>query len=95
MRAISRRVILRRAIGALSVVTLAPLTARVATAASCSDPASESLRESLNYKEESAQPAQACSACAFFTAAGACGNCTILSDTVNPKGHCDSWSAKS
>jgi hypothetical protein len=95
MHNVSRRVILRRGIQALSVAALMPLSMRPALAASCSDSASESLRTSLNYKEESPSPAQTCSACAFFTAAGACGNCTIMSDNVSPKGHCDSWSAKS
>jgi hypothetical protein len=92
---LNRRAILRRGIQVLSIAALVPLTMRSALAASCSDPASESLRTSLNYKESSPIAAQTCSACAFFTIAGACGNCTIMSDNVNPQGHCDSWAAKS
>lgn len=95
MQKLSRRVILRKGLQVLSIAAIVPLTARPAIAASCSDPASESLRASLNYKEESPSAAQTCSACAFFTTAGSCGNCSIMSDKVNPKGHCDSWSARS
>lgn len=77
------------------MATLVPLSMRRAVAASCSDPASESLRTSLNYTEASPSATQTCSACAFFTAVADCGNCSIMSDKVNPKGHCDSWAARS
>jgi hypothetical protein len=43
-------------------------------------------------------PKMTCSACGFFEAdakdAAACGNCKIFNGPANPKGHCDSWSAK-
>jgi hypothetical protein len=95
MKSPTRRAILRRGLQVLSALAVAPLTIeRAGAAASCSDASSESLRASLNYKDASPVPAQSCSACAFFTAGGKCGNCSIMSDKVDPKGHCDSWSAK-
>jgi len=95
MKTPSRRAILRRGLQVLSALAVAPLAiGRASAAASCSNASSESLRASLNYKDASPSPAQSCSACAFFTAGGNCGNCSIMSDKVNPKGHCDSWSAK-
>jgi High potential iron-sulfur protein len=91
----TRRTIVRRLLQVLSALAVAPLAIeRASAAASCSDASSESLRASLNYKDASPVPAQSCSACAFFTAGGKCGNCSIMSDKVDPKGHCDSWSAK-
>ncbi len=96
MKTPTRRTILRRGLQALSALAMAPLAIeRASAAASCSDASSESLRASLNYKDAAPVPAQSCSACAFFTAGGKCGNCSIMSDKVDPKGHCDSWSAKS
>ena len=91
-----RRVIMRRAVQTLCAFSLLPLAARANAAVSCSDPASESLRASLNYKDSAPSPGQSCSACTFFTAGAkpSCGNCTIMNDQVNPKGHCDSWTAK-
>lgn len=95
MSTTSRRTILRRGVQALAAASLAPLVVRQAqAAASCSTDASESLRESLNYKEPSPMAAQNCSTCSFYTAAGNCGSCSIMSDKVSPKGHCDSWAPK-
>jgi hypothetical protein len=95
MSATSRRAILRHGVQALAALSLAPLAVRQAqAAASCSTDASESLRESLNYKEPSTVAAQSCSACSFYTAAGNCGSCSIMSDKVSPNGHCDSWAPK-
>lgn len=54
-----------------------------------------SSRRSLNYVEASPNPGQACADCAFFHAGGGCGTCDMFNGgPVNPKGHCDSWSAK-
>jgi hypothetical protein len=95
---LARRDIMRRGVQILSAMSLLPLAARRANAAaSCSDPSSESLRTSLHYADAAPNAAQSCSACSFFTAEPKqpCGNCAIMSDRVNPKGHCDSWSAKS
>jgi hypothetical protein len=91
----SRRTILRHGVQALAALSLVPLAARQAqAAAACSTETSESLRESLNYQEPAPVAAQNCAACSFYTAAGNCGNCSILSDKVSPQGHCDSWAAK-
>ncbi|HWS63234.1 MAG TPA: hypothetical protein VN325_10810 [Steroidobacteraceae bacterium] len=95
MKKPTRRAVLRRGLQILSALAVAPLAIeRAGAAASCSDASSESLRASLNYKDASPVPAQSCSACAFFAAGGKCGNCSIMNDKVDPKGHCDSWSAK-
>jgi hypothetical protein len=65
----------------------------------CADPAQmtsaeASVRRTLNYVEQSADPARVCSGCEFFSAAaGGCGTCEMFSGkAVNPGGHCDSWS---
>ena len=91
-----RRDMMRRAVQTLGTFALLRLAARARAGASCSDPSSESLRASLNYKDSAANPAQSCAVCTFFTAApkSPCGSCTIMNDHVNPKGHCDSWTAK-
>jgi hypothetical protein len=95
MKKPTRRTVLRRGLQVLCALAVAPLAiGRASAAASCSDASSDSLRASLNYRDASPVPAQSCSACAFFTAGGKCGNCSIMSDQVDPKGHCDSWSAK-
>ncbi len=63
----------------------------------CVQPESESLRASLNYVANAADPAAACAHCAFFTAVpgGACGSCTILGGPVDATGRCDSFSPPS
>lgn len=67
----------------------------------CADPdsmtsAEESVRRTLNYTESSSDPSKTCSGCEFFYAAKegeACGTCEIFGGkSVNPGGHCDSWS---
>ena len=85
---------MRRGLQLVAAVGIAPFAIQRARAASCSTEASESLRASLNYTEIAANAKQACGRCVFFTAGGSCGNCSIMSDTVNPKGHCESWAAK-
>lgn len=61
--------------------------------------AQESVRRTLNYSEQSTDPARLCSGCEFFTGAdgnGGCGSCAIFDGgPVNPGGHCDSWSVDS
>ena len=91
----NRRTVLRRGVKMLVALSVAPLAVARAHAALCSTEASESLRASLNYKDASPISTQTCSLCAFYEAAGKCGSCSIMSDSVNPKGHCDSWAAKS
>jgi hypothetical protein len=66
----------------------------------CADPTKlddgqKSLRNSLNYVEQSPDPSKTCSGCSFFQAAGdGCGACQIFSGPANDNGHCDSWGAK-
>lgn len=94
MKKLDRRCAVR---GVLGVLTALCMGARANAATACSSPASESLRASLGYKDTSPRPAQPCSACSFFTAADAkasCGDCMILSDKVNARGHCESWSPR-
>jgi hypothetical protein len=94
----SRRVFLQLAsVGAFSAIAAG---CQKTPSLVCSDPArlsdaESSLRASLHYTEQSSQAAQVCGGCAFFESAqqDACANCTILNGSVNPKGHCDSWSA--
>jgi hypothetical protein len=99
MNQLPRRVMLRRALQVFAAAAVIPaIEARRASAKSCEDPSSESLRTSLHYSAMSPDPAKACGACGFFTNGAngsACGNCAIMSGDVNVKGHCDSWAAKS
>jgi len=96
MLPISRRGVVAGAARLVPAVGVASLGAKVAFAAACADP-EDSLRHSLNYAEASPDPQKTCSICAFFTpdSGGGCGQCKIFTGPANPKGHCDSWSAKS
>ena len=96
MLPISRRGVIAGAARLVPAVGLASLGARAAFAAACADP-EDSLRASLHYVEASPDAAKSCAACAFFTpdSAGGCGQCKIFTGPANPKGRCDSWSAKS
>ncbi len=90
----TRRKVIESGLLLVPAVALAPSLAR---AAACADPA-DSLRASLHYVEMAADPKMTCSACGFFepdASNAACGNCKIFTGPANPKGHCDSWSAKS
>lgn len=68
----------------------------------CADPdqlteSEISLRASLQYTDQSPDPAKACGGCAYFHPASnnaECGNCQILNGPVHVKGRCTSWSAK-
>ena len=68
----------------------------------CSDPqqlteSEMSMRASLQYTDQTRDPAKACGGCAYFHRAADtadCGNCQILNGPVPVKGHCTSWSAK-
>lgn len=66
----------------------------------CADPAKlddgqKSLRDSLNYVEQSPDPSKICNGCSFFQPAGdGCGTCQMLSGPANANGHCDSWGPK-
>lgn len=71
-----------------------------AHAATCYDPAALPLsqknrRRSLGYMDTAADPARRCLGCAFFTpAAEGCGQCAMLSSTVNAGASCGSFAPK-
>ncbi|MET0377659.1 MAG: hypothetical protein ABW049_01610 [Spongiibacteraceae bacterium] len=71
---------------------------RPAYAQTCSDPddASQSLKESVNYRSAAPDPPQRCQACAFFapSSPAGCGRCQILSGPVDAARHCDSFTKK-
>lgn len=96
MTTLPRRSLLVGAARFATAAVLAPALVPLARAAeSCVDPASESLRSSLNYAAVAADPAKACGGCAFFKAEAAgtaCGACEIMSGPVERSGTCDSWS---
>jgi hypothetical protein len=102
MNSISRRKLLERGVQ-MSVGGALIATAGNAVAADkvCADPnamdsGQKSIRMSLNYVEMSPDPTKGCAACGFFTADNTgCGQCMIFTGPANPKGHCDSWAAKS
>lgn len=93
-----RRAALLRLFQSAAALAVAPFCARALAAESCADPASESLRGSMNYAVDSGDPAKTCAGCAFYTAdesSPACGLCTIMSGPVDAGGVCDSWAARS
>ena len=96
MLPISRRGAIVGAIRLVPAAGLVSSAAGRAFAAACADP-EDGLRKSLHYTEASPDAKQTCSGCAFFTAdaGGGCGSCKIFTGPANPKGRCDSWSAKS
>lgn len=97
MSNLPRRQFIRRGARLVSTFALLPLVVEGAKAAeSCTKPASESLRESLNYTDQTPDPTQPCRGCGFFTAEQnpSCGQCVIMSGPVSAQGHCDSWGAK-
>jgi len=99
---ISRRGLLQSGLttALASAVLVGPARGAAAAGQVCADPAKmdsgqKSLRESLNYAEESPDPSKTCNACSFFESAGdGCGTCHIFSGPANPHGHCDAWGAK-
>jgi hypothetical protein len=90
----TRREVVGRGLLVIPALALMPSVARAAGA--CADP-TDSLRASLHYVEQFTDATKTCSACGFFDAGDAkgCGSCKIFNGPANPKGHCDSWSAKS
>jgi len=90
---VSRRAVIERGLLVIPALALLP---GVAKAAACADP-NESLHVSLHYTEESPDAQKTCSTCGFFSDDGekGCGSCKIFNGPTNPKGHCDSWAAKS
>jgi hypothetical protein len=90
---LSRRNVIERGLLLVPAVALMPSLAKAAGA--CADPA-DSLRASLHYVEEFTDAKQTCAACGFFDPEDGkgCGSCKIFNGPANPKGHCDSWSAK-
>jgi anaerobic selenocysteine-containing dehydrogenase len=97
---ISRRGLLQSSLQLTLAGTIAAAATGIAAAdtapASCADSKMDpGLAGSLHYSEKSPDPTKTCSGCGLFTAGkDGCGACMIFSATVNPKGHCDSWSAK-
>jgi hypothetical protein len=102
---LTRRAVLVRALqlplGAGVVMGLSACDGEESGALVCADPstltsAEQSVRRTLNYVEVSPDPARVCAGCEFFTApAGGtgCGTCEMYGGgSVNPGGHCDSWS---
>jgi hypothetical protein len=102
-----RKVISRRhvviSMGRIAAGFSVVLAARgaVATDPICANPdamdsGEKGLRASLNYTEAAPDQSRICSGCSFFHfSKGECGTCTIFNGgPANPKGHCDSWSAK-
>jgi hypothetical protein len=95
---ITRRGLLRFGLQ-LSLVSAWVAETSTATAAetSCADSKMDAgLSASLHYAERAPDPTKACAGCGFFQAGtNGCGTCQIFNSTVNPKGHCDSWAARS
>ena len=55
------------------------------------------LRSQLEYRDLSPYAeTKSCSKCAFYKAGkkNECGKCTLVKGPINPRGYCNSWSAK-
>ncbi len=86
---ISRRSLLGRGLAIASAAAI--------PAAMVSRPAFAISRDALHYTDASSTAGSQCANCMSFipgTAPGAMGGCFILKGEINPKGHCDGWSAK-
>lgn len=88
----------RRGLLALAVAApAAGFAAQAAAEGACVDldalpSGQKSMRQALNFKLVSDDPAKRCGGCAFYTAAqGDCGKCQIFSGPVPAQGRCDSW----
>jgi hypothetical protein len=58
------------------------------------DEAAKSMRQTLQYREQSADAAKNCSGCALYVApaaGGKCGGCKLFAGGVNPAGYCLSY----
>lgn len=95
---ISRRALLNRSLMVAPLCAFLPAAGRALGAelvCEAPDADDKSLRESLHYVEVSPDAQKNCLGCGLFAAAGAgCGHCMIFNGPANPKGHCDSWSAR-
>lgn len=93
----SRRRFLRTGTRILPLISLPLLAGTLRAAESCADPdENNGLRAALAYTEQSADAAQACGKCTYFSDEKAgCGHCQIFNGPANAKGHCTSWSRTS
>lgn len=97
---VTRRRLLRHATALPLVVAQLPLLGGCADkAATCVDPdmlgaGERQMRETLEYVDVTAIPAQNCANCQFSSAADACGHCEILDGDVAATGWCTSWAAR-
>ncbi|MEQ9448443.1 MAG: hypothetical protein RLN70_05965 [Rhodospirillaceae bacterium] len=101
----SRRALLERGaqwpLGGLLFLAGGARTARAADQKVCVDfenldAGQRSIRESLEYVEETADQSMSCQHCGFFTPTDdGCGTCIIFNGPANPRAYCVSWSAKS
>jgi hypothetical protein len=72
-------------------------------AGACVDPdelsaSVQGMRDSLEYTDSAANPAEACGGCSFFKpkkVADDCGHCEVLGGPVDVNGHCVSWTKRS
>jgi hypothetical protein len=94
---LARRSVVRLGLHVVTACALVPiLTVEAKGPDACTDSASESLRNSLHYRNSVADPKQACSHCEFYVQEDnkQCGQCMIMGGPVDPTGHCDSWVVK-
>lgn len=92
------------ALAACSGGTTGETTGEAGSALACDDVTAltedeKTTRTSLVYVEKSVTEGQTCTNCQQFqpdaaNAAGACGKCLVVPGTINPGGHCNSWTAK-
>lgn len=94
--AATRRALLAAALAAPAAALALPALAADACVDLDALPSGQrSMRQALNFKLVSDDPAKHCSGCAFFSAPqGDCGKCQIFSGPVPAQGRCDSWAAR-
>ena len=76
-------------LGAADIRQLGPLSTQVLT------DAEKATRHSLQYVDQSPDPAKLCSNCnLFLPGSGGCGGCTVMKGPIHPNGYCLSWVQK-
>ena len=101
----NRRTLLKRSLAVVGAVTAVPILHACGGGddkLSCTDVSSLSLeqrqtRDSLQYVDQTADPAKRCDNCQLYTqpqGGNGCGGCSVVAGPINPAGYCASWVAK-
>ena len=95
---ITRRDLLRLAVGSAGAVAGASMLGACGGGLDCNDTSAMSeedrqARQAAAYVERSTNGNRRCLNCTVYTSAGteACGSCTMIPGPINPYGYCSRW----